>query len=150
MGWEFCTEVCGGMLRVLILDIPEIRVWQESEFLEQGFGFQSGQCSRKADFFIFQGQIFTSFEVQKFPAESFSNKYWFFFSLSFRVDCNSPSLSCPWILSYGCQFMLVPLIVRKTPKSLTLSVRVLNRLWRKCLFLRSRAPKDKTLLICIW
>lgn len=108
------------MLRVLILNIPEIRAWQESEFLEQGFGFQSGHCSRKAIFLTLQGQILTSFEVQKFPTESFSNKYWFIFSLSFRVNCNSPSLSCPCILSYGCQFILVPLIVRKAPKSLTL------------------------------
>lgn len=49
------------MLRVLILDIPE--------FLELGFGFQSGHCSRKAFFFTPQGQIFASFEAQKFPAE---------------------------------------------------------------------------------
>lgn len=142
MGWEFCIEICGGVLRVLILDIPEIRAWQESEFLEQGFGFQPGHCSRKADFFILQGQILTSFEVQKFPAESFSNKYWLIFSLCFRVNCNSASLSCPWILPCSCQFMLVSLIVRKTPKSLTLSVRLLNKLWRKCFFLRIRAPKD--------
>lgn len=63
------------MLGVLILNIPEIRAWQESRFLEQGFGFQPGHCSRKAGFFTLQGQIFISFEVQKFPTESFSNKY---------------------------------------------------------------------------
>jgi len=39
------------MLRVLILDIPEVRAWQESEFLEQIFGFWSGHFSRKARFF---------------------------------------------------------------------------------------------------
>lgn len=62
------------MLRVLILDIPEIRAWQESEFLEQGFGFKSGHFSRKAGFFTLQGQFLTSFEVQKFSTESFSKK----------------------------------------------------------------------------
>jgi len=45
--------------------------------------------------------------------------------------------------------MLVPLIVGKAPKSLTLLVRVLNRFSRKCLFLRRRASKDWALLICI-
>lgn len=96
----------------------------------------------KQVFFTLQGQILTSFEVQKFPMESFSNKYWFIFSLSFRVNCNSPSLSCPCIMLYGCQFMLVPLIGRKAPKTLTLLVRVLNRFWRKYLFLRRRALND--------
>lgn len=64
---RICTEICDGMLRVLTLDIPE--------FVEQGFGFQSGHCSRKAVYFTPQGQIFASFEAQKFPAEFFSNKY---------------------------------------------------------------------------
>lgn len=80
------------MLRILILDIPEIRAWQESEPMEKWFGFQSGCYSRNAIFSLFKDRFWLPLNYRYSQWSLLEINIDFSFSLSFIVNAIVPPL----------------------------------------------------------